>query len=74
VLCSGADLEIGHSVGWAINVGGDYDINDRYFLTANLWYVDVDAEASFKSTALGQLDIDVDVDPWVALLGIGVRF
>ena len=74
VFGSGTDLDIGHSVGWAINVGGDYDINDRYCLTANLWYVDVEAEASLKSTALGQLDIDVDVDPWVALLGIGVRF
>lgn len=74
VLGSGTDLDIGHSVGWALNVGGDYDINDRYFLTANLWYVDVEAEASLKSTALGKLDIDVDVDPWVALIGVGVRF
>ena len=74
VLGSGADLDIGHSVGWALNIGGDYDINDRYFLTANLWYVDIEAEASLKSTALGKLDIDVDVDPWVALVGVGVRF
>ncbi len=74
VLGNGTDLDIGHSVGWALYVGGDYDINDRYFLTANLWYVAVEAEASLKSTALGKLDIDVDVDPWVALLGVGIRF
>ena len=74
VLGAGTDLDIGHSVGWALNIGGDYDLNDRFFLTANLWYVDIEAEASLKSTALGKLDIDVDVDPWVALLGVGVRF
>ncbi len=74
VLGAGTDLDIKHSVGWALNVGGDYDLNDRFFVTANLWYVDIEAEASLKATALGQLDIDVDVDPWVALIGIGVRF
>ena len=74
VLGQGTDLDISHSVGWAVNVGADYDLNDRVFLTANLWYVDIEAEASLKSTALGKLDVDVDVDPLVALIGIGVRF
>ena len=65
VLGQGTDLDISHSVGWALNVGADYDLNDRLFLTANLWYVDIEAEASLKSTALGKLDVDVDVDPEV---------
>lgn len=74
VLGPGTDLNINHSVGWAVNIGLDYDINDRFFATAGLWYVDIDAEASLKTTALGQLDIDVDVDPLVAMFGFGVRF
>ena len=74
VLGAGTDLDVEHSVCWAVNIGGDYDINERFFLTANLWYIDIEAAASLKSTALGKLDIDVDVDPWVALLGVGVRF
>ena len=74
VLGQGTDLDISHSVGWAVNVGADYELNDHFFLTANLWYVDIEAEASLKSTALGKLDVDVDVDPLVALIGIGVKF
>ena len=74
VLGQATDLDIEHSVGWAINVGGDYDLSDRYFISANLWYVDIEADATLKSTALGKLNVDVDVDPWVALIGLGVRF
>lgn len=73
-LGAGTRLDIDDSVGWAVNIGGDYDLNERWFLTANLWYVDIDADAALKGTALGRLDIDVDVDPWVALIGFGLRF
>ena len=74
VLGNGTDLDISHSVGWAVNAGIDYDISDRMFFTANFWYVDIEAEASLKATALGKLDVDVDVDPFVALIGLGFRF
>jgi outer membrane protein W len=57
-----------------VNIGLDYDINDRFFATAGLCYVDIDAEATLKTTALGKLNIVVDVDPLVAMFGFGVRF
>jgi len=74
VLGQATDLNIESSVGWAANIGFDYDINDRFFATAGLWYVDMDADASLETTALGELDVDIDVNPLVALIGIGVRF
>ena len=74
ILGNGTDLDISHSVGWAVNAGLDYDISDKVFLTANFWYVDIEAEASLKATTLGKLDVDVDVDPFVALIGLGFRF
>lgn len=74
VLGSGTDLDIDHSVGWAVNAGVDYDISDNMFFTANIWYVDIEAEATLKVPGTGELDIDVDVDPIVALIGLGFRF
>jgi len=75
VLGPGTDLSIKHSVGWAATIGGDYDINDRFFVPGHLWYVDIDADASLTGmNGGGKLNVDVDVDPLVALIGFGVRF
>ena len=73
-LGPGTDLDIDDSIGLAFNAGIDYLVNDRFFLSAGLWYVDMSADATLTGTAAGNLPVDIDVDPFVFMLGGGIRF
>lgn len=59
--------------GWSLQAGLDYDISDKFFLNLDLKYIDVDTTASLDTPA-GNLRVDLDVDPWVVGVGIGMRF
>lgn len=59
--------------GWSAQVGIDYDITDKWFINLDVKYIDVDTTATLD-TALGSLQVDVDVDPWVIGFGFGTRF
>lgn len=59
--------------GWSLQAGVDYDISDKFFLNLDLKYIDVDTTASLDSPA-GNLRVDLDIDPWVVGVGVGMRF
>jgi outer membrane protein len=69
------NVSINNSIGWAIQAGVDIDLDDRWFLNFDVKYVaiTVDADIDTPSTG-GQLDIEVDIDPIIAGIGIGYRF
>jgi outer membrane protein len=67
---SGVNLELDDSWGLAAEAGVDFDLGNDLVLSGQLWYLDIDTEA--KLTGLGTLD--VDVDPWVFMIGIGKKF
>ncbi len=69
-----SELELDSSFGWAAQVGLDYDINKDLFLNVDVKYLDINTTASFKSGALGNVEVDVDVNPWVFGIGVGSRF
>lgn len=70
----GADnLELDDSWGLAFRAGFDYLLSDCWSLHAGVYYLDIETEAGLD-TALGQVAVDVDVNPWVYTLGIGYRF
>ncbi len=62
-------IKLDDSWGLAAQAGVDVDINDKWFFNASVRYIDIDTTAK---TNLG--NIDVDIDPWVYSLGVGVRF
>jgi outer membrane protein len=68
-----ADLDLDDSFSWAGHAGFDYTFNDRWGLNASVWYLDIDTEADI-STELGSVKFDVDVDPWVYMVGVSYRF
>ncbi|MCB1740356.1 MAG: OmpW family protein [Gammaproteobacteria bacterium] len=68
---SGVDLD--DSLGFVLQVGADYQINDRWYLNADLKYIDMDTTATANS-ALGPIKVDVDVNPLVIGIGVGYRF
>ena len=65
------------SVGIAGQLGMDYMLTDNLLVNASVWYVDIDTKASVNGpTALGysKTKVDVDVDPWVYMVGLGYKF
>ena len=66
-------LDLDASFGWALQIGGDYKLNDNWHLNAQLRYIAIDTEANFK---VGDADsnVSVDIDPYVMMLGVGYSF
>ncbi|MFJ4067130.1 OmpW family protein [Pseudomonas sp. NPDC089996] len=72
-----SNLKLQDSVGIAGQLGMDYMITDNLLVNASVWYVDIDTKASVDGpTALGysKTKVDVDVDPWVYMVGLGYKF
>lgn len=72
-----SSLELDDSFGLAFQVGADYMLNDKWMVNAQVRYVDIDTEATVKGpSALGftKTKVDVDVDPWVYMVGLGYKF
>jgi outer membrane protein len=72
-----SNLKMKDSVGIAGQLGFDYMITDHMLFNASVWYVDIDTEATVDGpTALGvgQTKVNVDVDPWVYMVGVGYMF
>lgn len=72
-----SSLELDDSFGLALQVGADYMLNDKWMVNAQVRYIDIDTEATVKGpTALGvqKTKVDVDVDPFVYMVGLGYKF
>ncbi len=72
-----SNMKLQNSVGLAGQLGFDYMLTDRMLVNASVWYIDIDTKATIDGpTALGvgQTKVDVKVDPWVYMVGIGYKF
>lgn len=69
-----SQLELSDSWGVALQAGVDYMLTDRLVLNAAVWRIDLNTEATARHSALGKVKVDVDVDPWVYMIGIGYKF
>lgn len=64
-----------NSWGWAAQVGADYMLTDRLMLNAQMRYIDIETDAYVSNTNLGvRSKVNVDVDPFVYMIGLGYRF
>lgn len=66
-------VNLDSSWGWAAQAGVDIDIKDNWFINLDLKYIDMSTTAYLK-TPVGNLTVDVDVDPIVFGAGVGYRF
>ncbi|WP_323773762.1 OmpW/AlkL family protein [Alcanivorax sp.] len=75
-LVGGADVDVklSNSVGFAWEVGADFLINDNWLLNASVWNIDIDTEARLYVNDARVDKIDVEIDPWVYMVGVGYRF
>ena len=72
-----SNLKLQDSVGIAGQLGMDYMLTENLLVNASVWYVDIDTKASVDGpTALGvgRTKVDLEVDPWVYMVGVGYKF
>lgn len=69
-----SNLDLDDSWGVAGQVGMDYFITDNITLNAQVRYIDIDTDATVDLDGVGKLNVGVDVDPWVYMVGIGYKF
>ena len=73
-LGSRGDLELDDSLGLALELGFDYAIDEHWLLNAAVWYIDIETSADFKFDNGNRVKADVDIDPWVYMVGVGYKF
>ena len=72
-----SNLKLQDSVGIAGQLGMDYMLTDNLLVNAAVWYVDIDTKATIdgpSALGVGKTKVNVDVDPWVYMVGIGYKF
>ncbi|MCA8887475.1 MAG: OmpW family protein [Parvularculaceae bacterium] len=67
------DVSLDDSFGWAVQVGFDVDVTERVFLNFDIKYIDIDTTATLNTGGVINT-VDVDLDPIVAGVGLGMRF
>lgn len=66
------DIDVDGGVGFALQAGFDYWLNDKWGLNADVKYIDLDVDVKVNGGAL-RAD-DVDLNPWVIGVGVSYRF
>jgi outer membrane protein len=65
-------LDFENSWGLAAQMGVDYNINEKWLVNAAVWYIDIDTQGTL-TTQLGKVKTDVQIDPWVYMMGVGYK-
>jgi outer membrane protein len=69
-LLDGAARTDKSSFGLAAQIGADYDLGGQWSLNLDLKYIDMDTGVHVSGNRIGTLDLN----PWVASVGLGYRF
>ena len=61
-------------MGLAAQLGVDVDINESWFVNAEVRYIQIETDPTIKLPGGGRLDIgDVEIDPWLFGINVGFR-
>ena len=66
-------LDLDDSWGLAYQVGADYMLTDNLMLNAQVRYIDIDTTGTTYAGPT-KVEVDVDVDPFVYMVGLGYKF
>lgn len=84
--CADTNLELEDSLGLALQAGIDWQLTENIAFNAAVWWIDIDTEAKITSPGADtasspvpfvwdtQTKFDVDIDPWVYMVGIAYKF
>ena len=65
------------SWGLAWQVGADYMLTDNILINAQVRYIDIDTRATVENNSIApgtRARVDVDVDPFIYMVGLGYKF
>lgn len=65
-------VDLGNSVGWALQAGIDVSLDERWFLNIDAKYIDMSVDARIKTGGTTRKD-NVDINPVIVGAGIGYR-
>lgn len=68
------DIRLSDSFGLSLQAGFDYAINENWSFNTSVWYMDIDTDADVYVNGGHALTVDVEIDPWVAMVGFGYSF
>lgn len=72
-LGGSTDVSLDDSFGWAVQAGVDFDITERVFLNLDVKFVDIDTTATLDTGGVINT-VDVQIDPIIVGVGLGMRF
>lgn len=67
-------VEYDNSFGWAAQVGADLDVGDNFYINFDVKRIAISSDVVVQQFSGADVTADVDINPWVAGLGIGYRF
>lgn len=67
------DISLDDSLGLALEAGVDIQLSEDWYLNVAAWYIDIDTTAELKTDDIVRT-VNVDIDPWVGMVGVGYRF
>ena len=68
------DLDLDASVGLSFKAGFDVPITDDWYFTANAYYIMIQTDAAVIAGTTTLTTVEVDINPWVFMLGFGTSF
>ena len=68
------DLELDGSFGLSLQVGADYQIDNKWHINASVRYISIESEATFNVAGDNIGKANVDVDPMVYSMMLGYKF
>lgn len=71
-----SDLSLKSSWGLALEAGLDYELTDNWLIGAQVYWMDIDTEATLEIDDLNfrSSGNDVSIDPWVYMFSVGYKF
>lgn len=64
------DTELTDSFGLALEAGVDIKINDKVFVNASVWKIDINTDVKVNGVKAGE----VEIDPLAAMVAVGFKF
>ena len=68
------DLEVHGGVGYALQIGADYWLNDNWGLNIDAKYINLDVDVDVNAGGTALAADNVDLDPWIIGAGVSYRF
>ena len=72
-----SNFRASNSWGMAWQVGADYMLTDNIMINGQVRYIDIDTTAYVDNNAVAggtRAKVNVDVDPWIYMVGLGYKF